>query len=294
MLRTPVGGPASAVPGVRPPGLKAHVGHVRSLATRCFGAVHLSHVDRPRFRRRRPRLPFPGGDDDENRQPLDACRPAGLLTRTLRVGENELFTLPTGLPSAATGSVGSLSITAKGGIPLGTQLMVPWRIKLPDPLTASPLTSRPVEQPKPSATPVTLAHVTKNVGIGLGLGGSTMTLMPLAHATTAADLSARLTGYGFAPATSQTIAQQGLDFARSHAGQLTTIFLAGSAVGVGVVEAVRPNWSWTRKILTGSLFGVALLGLATWGIHKGWWGYDAGEKAGAAVQAVKKGPASAP
>jgi hypothetical protein len=219
---------------------------------------------------------------------------AGLLMRTLRVGENEMLALPTGLPNGMRGSADSLPIPTSLGIPMGTQLLVPWRIKLPDTLAASPFTTPPVERPKRSATPVTLAHVTKNVGIGLGLGGSTMTLMPLARATTAAELSARLTGYGFPPATSQTIAQQGLDFARSHAGQLTTIFLAGSAVGVGVVEAVRPDWSWTRKIMTGSLFGLALLGLATWGIHKGWWGYDAGEKAASAVQAVKKSPVSAP
>ena len=218
----------------------------------------------------------------------------GLLTRTLRVGETEVLALPTGLRNAMPGSMGGLPLPTSLAIPMGTQLLVPWRIKLPDPLTAAALATPPVGPPKTPATPVTLAHVTKNIGIGLGLGGSTMTLMPLAHATTAADLSARLTGYGFPPATSQTIAKQGLDFARSHAGQLTTIFLAGSAVGVGVVEAVRPDWSWTRKILTGSLFGLALLGLASWGIHKGWWGYDAGEKAASAAQTIKKSPASAP
>ena len=205
-----------------------------------------------------------------------------------------MLTLPTGLPNAISGRIDGLSIPASLGIALGTRLLVPWRIKLPDPLVASPLAAPPVGQPKTLATHVTLAHISKNLGIGLGLGGSTMTLMPLAHATTAADLSARLTGYGFPPATSQTITKQGLDFARSHAGQLTTIFLAGTAVGVEVVEAVRPDWSWPRRILTGSRFGLTLLCLAAWGIHKGWWGYDAGDKAPSAAQVFKKSPASAP
>jgi hypothetical protein len=218
----------------------------------------------------------------------------GLLTRTLRVGDSELISLPASLPNAEARAIGGMSSATALGIPLGTQLLVPWHIKLPDPMTFAPRKAASAEPPKPPATPITLAHVTKNVGIGLGLGGSTMTLMPLAHATTATDLTASLTGYGFPPAASQTIAKQGLEFARSHAGQLVTLFIAGSLVGVGVVEAVRPDWSWTRKILTGSLFGVALLGLAIWGIHKDWWGYDAGEKAASAIHAAKKSPASAP
>ena len=77
-----------------------------------------------------------------------------------------------------------------------------------------------------------------------------MTVMPLAHATTTQALSAQLAGYGFTPAASQSIAQQALDFARSHAGQLTTLFIAGSAVGVASWKPVRPDWSWPRKVLT--------------------------------------------
>lgn len=215
----------------------------------------------------------------------------GLLSRTLRVSDSQVLDLPVAAQPVATAGIGGIPIATPMGLPLGTQLSVSWRLKLPDPLATAPARS-----PKPSPTPVTLAHVTKNVGIGLGLGGTTMTLMPLAQATTTVELSTRLTSYGFAPAASEQIARQGLDFARSHAGQLTTLFLAGTAVGVGVVEAVRPDWSWTRKVLTSGLLGLAVLGIAAWAIHKGWWGHDAaqGAKPPRAAQAVTGGPASAP
>ncbi|MDO9073778.1 MAG: hypothetical protein Q7U73_10965 [Rubrivivax sp.] len=215
----------------------------------------------------------------------------GLLSRTLRVGASQVLDLPVAAQPGAVSGLGSIPTATPMGLPLGTQLSVSWRLKLPHPL-ATP----PAQSTKPSPTPITLAHVTKNVGIGLGLGGTTMTLMPLAQAATTAELSTRLTQYGFAPATSEVIAQQGLDFARSHAGQLTTLFVAGTAVGVGVVEAVRPDWSWTRKILTGSLLGLALLGLAGWGHHMGWWGQDAAQKTSppASPHAVIKNPASPP
>ena len=218
----------------------------------------------------------------------------GLLSRRLRVGDSQALDVPADKPPATVASIGGGPIVTPLGLPPGTQLSVSWRLKLPDPLAVSLPAAAPTAPAPPAPTPVTLAHVTKNVGIGLGLGGTTMTLMPLAHATTTKELSARLTGYGFPPATSQSIAQQGLDFARSHAGQLTTLFLAGSAVGVGVVEAVRPHWSWPRKILTGSLLGVAALAFGAWGIHKGWWGYDDTAKAVPAAQSATKGAASAP
>jgi hypothetical protein len=218
----------------------------------------------------------------------------GLLSRTLRVGDSQALDLLAAAQPAIIAGLGSFPIATSLGLPLGTQLSVSWRLKLPDPLAATPPAAASAESPKRAPTQVTLAHVTKNVGIGLGLGGTTMTLMPLARATTTTELSARLTGYGFAPDASVSIARQGLDFARSHAGQLTTLFLAGSAVGVGVVEAVRPDWSWTRKILTGSLLGLALLGFAAWGIHKGWWGDDGAQKAKPTAEAGMKSPASAP
>ena len=218
----------------------------------------------------------------------------GLLPRTLRIGDSQALDLPTHKPQPTPASVGGIPIATPLGLPPGTQFTVSWGMKPPDPLVAPTPAAASAPSPAAAKTPVTLAHVTKNVGIGLGLGGTTMTLMPLAHATTTQALSAQLTGYGFAPATSQSIAQQGLDFARSHAGQLTTIFLAGSAVGVGVVEAVRPDWSWPRKVLTGSLLGFAALSVGAWGIHKGWWGFDATPKAVPTATAASKGPASAP
>ena len=223
----------------------------------------------------------------------------GLLPRslpmksgTLRVADTLALDLPTDKPPATLAGLGGIPIATPLGLPPGMEFTVSWNTKLPNPLVASAPAAA-----APAKTPVTLAHVTKNVGIGLGLGGTTMTLMPMAHATTTQALSAQLTGYGFTPATSQSIAQQGLDFARSHAGQLTTIFLAGSAVGLGVVEAVRPDWSWPRKVLTGSLLGFAALSVGAWGIHKGWWGFDATPKAAPTAPtapAATKGAASAP
>ena len=218
----------------------------------------------------------------------------GLLPRTLRVGDSQALDLPTDKPPPTLASIGGTPIATSLGLPPGTLFTVSWGLNLPNPLVPPPPAAASAPSPAPAKTPVTLAHVTKNVGIGLGLGGTTMTLMPLAHATTTQALSAQLTGYGFPPATSQSIAQQGLDFARSHAGQLTTIFLAGSAVGMGVVEAVRPDWSWPRKVLTGSLLGFAVLSVGAWGIHKGWWGFDATPKAAPTAPAATKGAASAP
>ena len=215
---------------------------------------------------------------------------------TLRVADTLALDLPTDKPPATLAGLGGIPIATPLGLPPGMQFTVSWNTKLPNPLvTSAPAAAAPASPvPAPAKTPVTLAHVTKNVGVGLGLGGTTMTLMPLAHATTTQALSAQLTGYGFTPATSQSIAQQGLDFARSHAGQLTTIFLAGSAVGLGVVEAVRPDWSWPRKVLTGSLLGFAVLSVGAWGVHKGWWGFDATPKAAPTAPATTKGAASAP
>ena len=217
----------------------------------------------------------------------------GLLPRTLRVGDSQVLDLPTDKPPAGLASIGGIPIVTPLGLPAGMQFSVSWRSKLPNPLGPAP-PAAPAASPAPAPTPVTLAHVTKNVGIGLGLAGTTMTVMPLAHATTTKALSAQLTGYGFPPATSQSIAQQGLDFARSHAGQLTTIFIAGSAVGLGVVEAVRPDWSWPRKLMTGSLLGFALVAAGAWGVHKGWWGFDATPRTASTLPAATTGAASAP
>jgi hypothetical protein len=213
----------------------------------------------------------------------------GLLARTMRVSDSQVLDLPADKPPAPVASLGGVPILTPLalGLPAGTLFSVAWNAKLPNPLVPSPAAA---PSPAPARTPVTLAHVTKNVGIGLGLAGTTMTVMPLAHATTTKALSAQLTGYGFPPATSQNIAQQGLDFARSHAGQLTTLFIAGSAVGVGVVEAVRPDLPWPHKILAGSVLGLALVAVAGWGIHKGWWGYDATPKAAPAVARAASAP----
>jgi len=217
----------------------------------------------------------------------------GVLSRTLRVDDSQALDLPTDKPPAGLAGIGGLSFATPLGLPPGLQFSVAWNARLPSPL-APPPAAPSAASPAPAPAPVTLAHVTKNVGIGLGLGGTTMTVMPLAHATTTQALSAQLTGYGFTPAASQSIAQQALDFARSHAGQLTTLFIAGSAVGVGVVEAVRPDWSWPRKVLTGSVLGFAALGVGAWGVHKGWWGYDATPKAAPTAPASTKAAASAP
>ena len=215
----------------------------------------------------------------------------GLLARTMRVSDSQVLDLPADKPPAPVVSLGGVPIVTPLalGLPAGTLFSVAWNAKLPNPLVPPPPAAA-APSPAPAKAPVTLAHVTKNVGIGLGLAGTTMTVMPLAHATTTKALSAQLTGYGFPPSASQTIAQQGLDFARSHAGQLTTLFIAGSAVGVGVVEAVRPDLPWPHKILAGSVLGFALVAAGAWGVHKGWWGFDATPKATPSTPAAASAP----
>lgn len=136
---------------------------------------------------------------------------------------------------------------------------------------------------------VTLEGVVKNVGIGGALAVPTVGLIPLAKHTTEAQLAAQLTNYGFEPNASGQIASSALGFARSNLGHLCCVFLAGTALGIGTVEAVKPGWSWNRKIMVGAIFGIAAIILALILIYSGVWGEQKGSTRAGSNPAAQAG-----
>lgn len=142
---------------------------------------------------------------------------------------------------------------------------------------------------KDSPKKVTLGDFTKNAGIGTGFAGASLSMIPLAKGTTEAQLAATLKSYGFAPGASDQIASSGLGFARSNLGQVSCVFLAGGFATIGVVEALKPDWTWKRKLLFGLGGGVVLVLLALLLNYLGIWGEGAKEPDGAAPAATSTG-----
>jgi hypothetical protein len=141
---------------------------------------------------------------------------------------------------------------------------------------AMPDVDAPVNNPeKASPKRVTLADVTKNLAIGGGMAAVPLGAIPLANLTTQSQIAAQLTNYGFAPNASSQMASSALNFARSNLGNLCCVFLAGSAVGIGTVEALRPDWSWKQKLIAGGIGGAVLVLLAVVLMYLGVWGHSA-------------------
>ncbi len=136
---------------------------------------------------------------------------------------------------------------------------------------------------------VTLGGVVKNVGIGGMLAAQPVGLIPLARHTTEAQLAAQLTNYGFEPNASGQIASSALEFARSNFGHLCCVFLSGTAIAIGTVEAIRPNWSWNRKITVSVIAGAIIAILALILIYMGVWGEQKGSGRDAVRPATQAG-----
>lgn len=139
---------------------------------------------------------------------------------------------------------------------------------------------------KDSPKKVTLGDFTKNAGIGTGFAGGSLSLIPLAKGTTEAQLAATLKSYGFAPGASDQIASSSLSVARSNLGQISCVFLAGGFATIGFVEALKPDWTWKRKLLYALGGGVVLVLLALLLNYLGIWGEGAQEPNGTAPAAT--------
>ena len=126
-----------------------------------------------------------------------------------------------------------------------------------------------------STKKVSLADVTKNFGIGTGFAAGSLGVIPLAKHTTESQLAAHLTNYGFAPEASNQMASSALGFARSNLGHLCCLFFAGSAITIGTVEALKPDWKWKRKLLFAALGGLVLLLIGLILIYFRVWGSSA-------------------
>lgn len=122
---------------------------------------------------------------------------------------------------------------------------------------------------------VTLEDFTKNVGIGAGLAAVPLGVMPLAKHATQTQIAAQFTNYGFTPDASGRMASSALGFARSNLGHLCCVFFAGSAITIGTVEALKPEWPWKRKLITGAIGGAILVAIALVLILLGVWGSSA-------------------
>jgi hypothetical protein len=153
---------------------------------------------------------------------------------------------------------------------VGTPLYLS-RFLLIEPFTAADKVKEEPEKTTNAPKQVTLADFTKNFGIGTGLALAPLTVIPMANSTTPSELATKLTSYGFAPNASDQMASTALNFARSHFGQLCCVFLAGSAVTIGTVEAFKPHWTWKRKLLVAGTGGLAAVLLAAILIFLGIW-----------------------
>ena len=174
----------------------------------------------------------------------------------------------------AEGSSLPSRVSTSVALSLGSTVYVPRNIRF------EPLTTAKGSEVKGSEK-VSLADFTKNIGIGTGLAGASLSLIPLSRSTAESQLAALLNSYGFSSSASDQIASSGLSFVRSNAGQICCLFMAGGLVTIGAVEAVRPSWTWRRKLLLGACGGLVLAIVALALIYFGIWGQAArdGQKA---------------
>lgn len=193
----------------------------------------------------------------------------GLLRRPVRVTQLEPLIGPS---KQQTGEDGPLPSSAGGVLlPLNATVFVPRTLRL-QPLAAANAADKLPEKR------VTLADFAKNAGIGAGLAGVPLSVIPLAKTSTEGQLAALLQSYGFSPGASEQIASSGLGFARTNAGQICCLFMAGSLASVGVVEALKPDWTWKRKLLIGALGGTGLVVLILILFYLGIWGQKPGNR----------------
>ncbi len=151
---------------------------------------------------------------------------------------------------------------------LGSTVYVPRNLRFEPPMATK-------ESEVKGSEKVSLADFTKNIGIGTGLAGAPLSLIPLSRSTTESQLAKLLNSYGFSPSASNQISSSGLSFVRSNAGQICCLFMAGGLVTIGAVEAVRPGWTWRRKLLFGACGGLMLVIVALAFIYFGIWGQAA-------------------
>jgi hypothetical protein len=81
-----------------------------------------------------------------------------------------------------------------------------------------------------------------------GLASGALSMYRLGNTTSHAELVQLLTVNNVTPAHAQDLAGGILDVVRSTAGKAAFLGLAGGAATWGVLEVVKPGWSWKRKL----------------------------------------------
>ncbi len=193
----------------------------------------------------------------------------GLFRQPVRV--TQLENLDTGVLSSQQPIEASTlpsRVSTSVTLSLGSTVYVPRNLRL-EPRTATK------DSEVTGSEKVSLADFTKNIGIGTALAGAPLSLIPLSKSTTDSHLAELLNSYGFSPSASDQLASTSLSFVRSNTGQMCCLFMAGGLVAIGAVEAVRPGWTWRRKLLFGACGGLVLVIVALALIYFGIWGQAA-------------------
>ncbi len=92
------------------------------------------------------------------------------------------------------------------------------------------------------------------------------------HSTTQSQLAGGIASYGFSSSSANIISSNALEFAKSNAGSIVGVFIAGSSITLGTVEALNPDWPWKRKLKIAGAGGLFLVGIALVLIYFGIWG----------------------
>ena len=207
------------------------------------------------------------------------------LHRPVRVTQTEVVCATPSPPTPLERGVVQPHPTLVPGSPSQGMTYYLSRSVILEPFTAEkkPAYDFAIPTPEKASKQVTLADVTKNIGIGLTLATPPLGVIPLANATNQSDLGALLASYGFAQNTSDQIASAALTFARSNLGRLCCIFVAGSAITLGTVEAIKPEWQWTRKLVAAGIGGAVLVTIVVTLLFIGIWGHRPSPERGRTV-----------
>lgn len=138
--------------------------------------------------------------------------------------------------------------------------------------------SRSPEQEKPHTNVVqkglSLKDMVAQVGSGGALATPVLSVIPLGNTVTETQLAGQMMNWGFSPSASSSMASAALEFARSTTGKLTCLFVGGTAISLGAIEAIKPQWSWRRKLTVACAIGTVIVVIAIVLVYLGIWGHS--------------------
>jgi hypothetical protein len=101
--------------------------------------------------------------------------------------------------------------------------------------------------------------VTESIAAGGAIAGPCLKAIQIANTTTPNQLTDLLQTYNVAPHSAKSIAETTLSFAQSNTGQVVCLFFSSSGLALGVVEAFKPEWPWSKKLAVSSLCGLVVV-----------------------------------